>query len=256
MYLNASISTAFMSWLQEIIQNPIKQKALYSPPQEITIAGIPSVIVDPHNEVFSYWMHHRNAVVVHIDRHSDMGGGAFPRTSMVNQDCKWYGKEMLKIGNFIVAAVDEGAISTIYHSDPSVDSIIAYGRVGTSTPRTRQTMGFLEWDDIAQSTIDDMTMKSDIAHHSGDVILDIDLDGFMCINDHSYKDPHHLENAAHHNEQRFHQVLQSTPRPNYITIARSLTPEVFTPPEFVDALQEKVCDILKHQYDHSSTSNS
>ncbi len=111
-------------------------KGIYTAPEHVNIGGVEGVIVDPHNEVIPPWDNSINgnpAVVIHIDKHSDMSAGdktlewIASRTSI---DIQTYASHHLGMASFISAAFYYNLISAVYWVNPrSKDQLTAFGRV-------------------------------------------------------------------------------------------------------------------------------
>ncbi len=256
-----------------------KRKSAYTSAQETLIAGISSVVVDPHNEVLSYWDKHlggKKAVLLHVDNHSDMSSGSAPMEAVVPQGVRWgigvYAREHLNIASFISAGFHRGLVGAVYWLNPRKDQIACFGEVRQGefkrSPKTQITDNRIEWSSDLHRLEPVPTMKGEdavIAELGGTrlpVILDFDLDAVGCITDKDYMEEirrqrmglpangHHFDLTAQEGIRvdRVIHFLKQVPRPDLITIARSQTPGLFTPAERIDPIQEAVVKRLSALY--------
>lgn len=280
-------------------ESELNHSGRYTPPRELNTCGIPTAIVDPHNEVLPYWENvGKGAVVIHVDKHDDMGDNVLASVVMQTDDslhrkldemingrdqnpefgeqafsalreiygldadeemieCNlaFYASPVVGIGNFIIAASYRQFVSVIYHINPGSRGVMAYGRIVNGSPTnllpiTRDSHRALRWDKTLGVPISTREMIGDLRAYRGKLILDIDLDGFACFDDRQYKK--RLENQLHKAiEKRFAKlkmVATNVQKPDLITIARSQTPEMFTPPELVDSIEARTIEILTDAY--------
>ena len=106
-------------------------KEWYTAPKETEIRSIPTVIVDPHNEVFSFWMKVENepAWLLHIDKHEDDADEA-PVFNETRNGPRWSPEQIiravdyarnLRIDKFICSAMHKEIVDRVYWWDPRQD---------------------------------------------------------------------------------------------------------------------------------------
>ncbi|MBS3079471.1 UPF0489 family protein [Candidatus Pacearchaeota archaeon] len=229
----------------------------YTEPRVLNIAGIKTVIVDPHNEVFSYWYNLVNssseisipAALLHIDKHDDL----WERKNVINgEDIDSYARN-LDISSFIAPAFHYKIIDKFFWFNPRkffprtiVDckthehenQIFWNDASSFHIPRTRLSFTFL------------MTYR--LNHHKGSLIVDIDLDAFLDKHDAHYLKYRTNRNACFRKvEKRIkgaRRLLRRIKKPDLITIARSQNPNFFTPPEYVEYIEGRVLEVLGGLY--------
>lgn len=250
--------TAYLE-AEKNVPNIEPEAGTYTPAEHINIGEIPVVVVDPHNEVFSFWAEHvkEPAVLLHIDNHPDMSTGAYTTETVANGSGSvgWeeYAKNHLAIGNFISAGVHYGFISSVLWVDPRAGEVSRYGRVSSESQApllTREQGGRIRWKtDSGLSALFEKTTTSEVINELGDaqnpLMLDIDLDAIECIRD---SVPDLSGEISRVRINRLTRLLSSLPRPLGITIARSQTPRVYTPPSRVDKIQRGVMKSLSQVY--------
>ncbi len=243
-------------------------KPVYTEPEEMEIAGIPTIIVDPHNEVFEFWYNHLHgnavpSVLIHVDNHPDMSYGAmtFEEAAKCTKDLvmtpKKYSKVFLNMEDFICTAVFNKLLSGIYWINPREEFVTTYGKVGSSVDRkvsTYDERGIIFWqneDDtgLGFPVYEDLSIKKFYEElETGkrqsvgrEIILDIDLDAF--------EDRHDSIRVGYEsNLEKTIDLLSKISKPRLISIARSQTPYCFTPPEHVDEIQDAVIRELNRIY--------
>ena len=188
-------------------------------PDIIKIAGIPTAIVDNHNEVLRYWKG-RNRTLFHIDAHSDMGG-----------EIPYYGKHLkdyydkVSIANFICVATHFKIVSDVYWLNPhSEETRLQY--FGDEEHSIETKLGLpnhIKWKLNQQ-----MLLRRNMYNHNvdikGDFILDIDLDAFSCITGFTngrIPEGHDSEQGYEKRIQQTMETLVKLKYPKIITIARS-----------------------------------
>ena len=235
----------------------------YSPPREINISGIDGVVVDPHNEVFPFWWNiftGQPAVVIHVDHHDDMAAWAktWENESKDGELFLESYSRHLGIDNFISAAMFYGKVGPVFHIDPRKDHVDAYGRVGgghLSHPELEDSFGTIIWKGIHEKgKLPDPTKLSyeefikELRGYKGPIILDTDLDAFECVTDPGYKDQWQISREELLDIvlnppdvprlQKVVNLLSHIPRPQHISIAKSLTgSRIWTPHYRADALE-------------------
>lgn len=228
-------------------EKPPIERGFYTPERKVTIKGIPSVITDPHAEVLPLWLEYQGkpALLVHIDHHADMDSGA-PTLEQARHEWTWeiidtprkYAQKCLSVANFTAVAVHSGKVGVVYWYDPREGSVKSYGgRVSDNNmffnqpTTTVNNRGRIMWrSDTSHPIHEDISLTQtlhDIASSSVPIILDIDLDAFLCIKDPVGQDP----NIMFERLKATADFIKSFKRkPVIITIARSQTPTLWAPP--------------------------
>lgn len=135
--------------------------------------------------------------------------------------------------------------------DPRNDFVTAFGRVqegeikGAPTTKINER-GRIEWDSInrrpASDRISIEDTQSDLRQFNGPIILDIDLDSILCITDPVGQNP----NTMYERLDRVRSFIELLGiKPEIISIARSQTPSLWTPPESVDKIQMEMIHTLR-----------
>ncbi|MFA5258793.1 MAG: UPF0489 family protein [Candidatus Pacearchaeota archaeon] len=260
----------------EIIEKLVKrfsyeprESKRYSYPRQESISEIPTIIVDPHNEVLPFWYLKKSppATLVHIDKHADTIDGALSLEYLEKKgivDIVTYAKHFQNPGAFISAAIFYKLIDSVYWINLREDKVIKLGRWHNPdiTELVTEINGKLFWDlnylprdpPAIEITLEEMvrTISKDKP-----LILDIDLDAFECIEDKDYKlrkykslGLYTLLRKSRGISKRFEvfDKIKQLPKPSRITIARSETPLAYTPKSKVDYLETKVLEELKRIY--------
>jgi hypothetical protein len=238
-----------------------KPAGRYTRPRMESIAGIETLIVDPHNEVLPHWYKAgESAVLIHVDKHADMRSNALTLEAAKRQ-WAWdninsrekYARECLTIANFTSVAVNDGIVSLVYHIDPRHNAVHAYGRVQGKKLRFNPTTyidkeGRIRWDCEDSSPIPEEIsneeLTEDIVGSQYPLILNLDLDAFLCFDD-------QVDQPASVCANRMRivmEILRGLPRPNVITIARSQTPSLWCPSERVDNIEKETKEYLQTLY--------
>ncbi len=122
---------------------PKRYKKQYTPPVELQLNGIPTTIVDPHNEALYYWAkalreQHtpQPALLVHVDDHSDLYSANMSMTDVVGPgtnlidaplDQVWRFSQHLNIAAFIEPAVADGILlPTVFWHQPYTKTMKRY----------------------------------------------------------------------------------------------------------------------------------
>jgi hypothetical protein len=158
---------------------------------EMTIGNIPTAIVNNHNEVLPYWLDFRNATLLHIDAHPDLGDlGAHYET--LTKDCS----DCFGISSFICPAVYHGIVSSIYWMNPhsTERKFLDFGTTLDNEDDRRKigvklsgTGNYYLWAMEPKWSLSGAAKKSKIitsqeinVPKNNSFILDIDLDAFCC----------------------------------------------------------------------------
>ena len=211
---------------------------------------IPTYVTEMHNENFRYWMQLRNATMFRIDAHDDFSDYV-PYQEVI--DGKYYRR--LTIGNFNCAAVHYGIVSNIYWLNPLKKErrLLDMGSNKDSL-RTFVGGGYIKWvngwgrfKDCLRIIRPDQIMISE-----NPFILDIDLDGFCCI-ERGY-DAQNFHHPNHGWEQRVDEtaeLVRGLKRPDVITITRSQGEAdylQYVPLGLVDDVQARTLEKLAEIY--------
>jgi len=125
-------------------------------PVELSVRGIRTVIIDPHNEILPFWFREAlnrrcRLIAVRIDAHHDMfqccpalpsreGWGRFEFMERLLPALQEYSRHSLNEGNFTCPAFHYDVLGALYHFHPGKNRIDAYGTVSGSetldAPRT------------------------------------------------------------------------------------------------------------------------
>jgi len=241
----------------------------YSYPRNETISEIPTIIVDPHNEVLPFWYLKESppATLVHIDKHADTIDETLSLEYLEKKgivDIVTYSKHFQNPGAFISAAIFYKLIDSAYWINLREDKVVKLGRWHNPdiTQLVTEVNGKLVWDVNylpREPPGIEITFEEMIRNFPKDkpLILDIDLDAFECIEDKDYKlrkyksrGLYTLLKKSRGISKRFEifESLIQLPRPERITIARSQTPVTYTPKSKVDYLESRVLQELKRIY--------
>ncbi len=238
-------------------------RGLYTPPMKTSVAEIPTVIVDPHNEVFSFWWKmfkgsHRNsqtpATLIHVDAHEDMGCGSRTLESLVSEGriltIEEYAKNHLDIASFISPAIYYDIVDSVYFFDPRKNGEKRQVYVFNTTT-IREKGGRIFWDELTNKFIHSSELAQDLQTFQGPIILDIDLDAFDCIYDRKNNLKYDRKNNLKIVNARLsytNYLLEQLPTPSLITIARSQTPGIYCSSDSVNYLQERTIEMLRGIY--------
>ncbi|MBI2134033.1 UPF0489 family protein [Candidatus Woesearchaeota archaeon] len=225
-------------------------RGIYTPPKELKIAGIETIVVDPHNEVLFYWKSCFNGepfLVLHIDSHSDMVAWDVKPIDIAmkgNIDWRAYSQLHVGISSFISTAAYYGLINTLLFYNPRFPEYMAiYGLNAPLKNLTKLSTNTINWvngEPQTRAIIRFSNKYRDVKLSNTRIIVDIDLDGIV-LEGHPNPNPEVSINSAM-------QWLAQFPKPNLITIARSQTPQTFAPPELVNEMEEKVVKALNSLY--------
>jgi hypothetical protein len=229
------------------------KEPVYNKPRTLEISGIKTVIVDPHNEVFDPWFNlsdetNESATLIHVDRHSDMADYEISLESFYeegNSGIEDYTKE-LSICSFIAPAFHYNMVDRAYWIQPENKiEISSYGNPDYFKEPTIMENGLIRWNSKEYFyngvNTKQKNMVNDVNETSNPLILDIDLDAFECVND----------DVIYDGERRLLRTLDTLRemrKPNLITIARSQSPEQYTPKERVDYLENMTLKGLSNIY--------
>jgi hypothetical protein len=225
-------------------------------PEEIKIGPISAIIVNNHNEVLPAWEKLKNALLIHIDSHSDTLEHA-PPYSEYSEFYSYadYAKKFLSVENFICAGSAERRIDSIYWYNPSQSFVRAYFRQnnGNEYPIVsvdgceggRKT---LKWSSWKPENISNEEFKIDLLTQKKPIILDIDLDAifctqFLCVN------PDIIIPEKIKRIEEFLKFINI--KPSIISIAQSCDIDrdlEFTPRHVVGNIQSKTLKMLEKVY--------
>ncbi len=226
-------------------------------PERLKIAGIETLVVDPHNEVLPLWFGLKSpAVLVHVDEHQDMGmrvSFSYARKHGV-KTIEDFSRNYLGIGSFIVPAILEGRVLAAYHLAPRNSYIQAFGSVSSDGVRSpfkpvldkkifdKRIIDTAAWQECLNSSrISEEDLASDL--NSGHpVILDIDLDAFHLFPEDKTEEPYAPRLAWTKS------LLERLPKPEVITMAYSQTPDCFVDPKLLPQLRRDCIEMLEGIY--------
>jgi len=247
----------------------------YTYPRHLTIGGIDTIIVDPHNEAFPFWYlkNKPSATLIHIDKHSDTLDGSRSLEYLEKQKETFgkvcpvaYSKYYNTHGSFISTAIFYELISDVFWICPQKNKILRLGDPGDSTLKkwVTESDGRIIWNvDYKPRQPPGYTVSENQMILEMDptlpLILDIDLDAFE-----SRGDTNHLLKTVFSFgtysllskplgvSKRFKvfDTLTKMPRPQRITIARSQTPICYAPRSKVDYLESRVLEELEKLYNN------
>ena len=219
----------------------------YTPPAELKLNGIPTTVVDPHNEALYYWVKAQRehgtkpALLVHVDDHPDLYCANTHITDVIGPgrnltdaplDQVWALSQQFNIAAFIEPAVVEGIIlPTVFWYQPYTKTMRRYHHDPCS-PKAIDFVLFYERK---------VPPYSFSETPDGPFIWDIDLDAFSCLG----------RKADSHDE--IDKRLATTERvlgafgekPVCITLATSQTPERYLRKRDIDYVTEKTLDMLE-----------
>jgi hypothetical protein len=231
------------------------------PGKSFFIANIPAAIVVDHHEVMYYWQRSlSHATVLHVDAHPDMQDHA-PQRSMFHR-AHYY--KQLRIESFLCPALHYDIAAELYWFHPfSTERRLQYvghrdrelrTSVRESMVKPRTSPHVIRWKDtVRRSNIvqGEGTVLEQIAFDTPNWVLDIDLDGFCC---HKPETMWHVQDkieTVRNYQQRIAElgeILTHLPRPQLITISRSVGQYSYVPAHLVDTVQEKTVFLLRNKY--------
>lgn len=238
------------------------------------IAGIPVGITQEHNQSFYFWQQWgmRGAHGLRVDGHPDMAAEAPVRDPLPAD----YWKN-LHIGNFTCPAFFTGMLTSLYWYNPlaqyevlrDMGAIDGAGGRHKLTIKTNQwghgnRYSTMRWDN---DFVDSQHMRTgvpilwDQLHIDEPFLLDVDLDGFSCLDTQpagvdgqdcsltpEWEDGYTWRIASTKN------LLSRLPRPRWITITRSQdgssegSKRTYVPPRLVDEVQVDFIQALRDLY--------
>ncbi|MCA9383716.1 hypothetical protein KC909_05075 [Candidatus Dojkabacteria bacterium] len=203
------------------------------------LGGTPCYLFDPHNEAFKYWFERfygSNALVVHVDGHSDMADTVSAQLSP-DQNIDIY-TEYLQIDNFVCAAAHHQVVSKMYH--------LMYSYLGDGLRITK-------YDHLETQVIDDTVLWQydqynppratetelieDVNTTQLPIIWDFDLDAFLCIDEILDAEENYIAIARARIDDMM-DFLSRLKRPDLVTIAQSTYPDEWTPRDYVDEIKD------------------
>jgi hypothetical protein len=259
-------------------------------PVELSIGGIRTVIIDPHNEILPYWFgeflrQKCRLVAVRIDAHHDMfhccpalpareGREKFQFLKKLMPYLQDYSRSKVNEGNFTCPGFHYGVLGALYHYSPQENRIDAYGRVfGSDTfgaPGTVERSShhnarkgkWIIWDEAASgleggcaktTPAPGKITQSDFKSDLGDCELPVAV-GFDLDGLYGNGDRGPPEEVTKKRLAGVAQVLQSVTRPAFICLARSQTPRSYVPERIVNQVQESALRLINEVYAFSSSS--
>jgi hypothetical protein len=215
-------------------------EAKYIKPEQSEINRVPTVIVDPHHEVFFYWAldyqrRARNgsaepAQLIHIDRHADndVTHHKLPKDLVaVSKRNLWRYTQNLWVGTFIIPATEYGILrpSRIWF-DPS------------QSPRDVRVYPISSGEEDRRSCDQ---ILADAKRYDGITWWDIDVDAFDCIEKGQRLGEYGTIDSRMQETEEF---LREMPRPSFISVALSQTPTTYVDPAKVEMLKGKTIEML------------
>ncbi len=215
---------------------------------------VPTYVTEEHHHVLKYWINSglRDADLLHIDGHSDMGDGSGLNGSG------------LHIANFIAPAVHHGIVTSIYWLNPHSNEWLKdcgtkYDESGRIKLRTKEVDGRIFWDcnsdsDYLQVLGGKLIAPKDIRlRPEKPLILDIDLDAFCC-----HRMVQGVYHAAYNGVDGFERriietanFLRKIKRPNLITITESQGQYPYVPEKLVKEVKrltmQKICGMYLYK---------
>lgn len=253
-------------------------------PCEFSIGRIKVIVVDPHSDILPYWFEEylkrkHPIVVVRIDEHHDMhhhcqslpareGKGNWDYLSDLMSYLVDYARRRVNEGNFTCPAFHYGVLGALYHLNPRMEGINAYGRVCglklIDAPKTKEDhmmicgrrSRWIVWDEAftklkkecgkespvpKEITIEDF--KRDLCQSLYPVSVGFDLDGLYSV-----RDSAPFETAVARRMERVKSLLECVRSPIFICIARSQNPRTYVPAEKVGRLQEMAINLVEAVY--------
>jgi hypothetical protein len=240
----------------------INPNAVYEPPIKTKIGNIPTIIVDPHNEVLPFWYKKgKPRTLFHIDAHSDTCADVKSLEQLKREgldlSIQEYVKTHLDMASFIAPAIFYRLIDKLYWFNPREDFILELAS-DAREENGKIRFGYVNYLPKVYETSFENAIQ--VIKRSTNFILDIDLDAFECIEDQDYWNRRKLSFGStklqrflgkSRREKRFSKVktlLQQLPSPEIITIATSQTPISTTPPENAGFLEGLTLDMLVELY--------
>lgn len=251
------------------------------------IAGIPAGIVNNHNEVLYYWVKSgiKGATLFRVDAHHDMCDCYHECNinllkQMAPSDCyRFCSSNDIYIANFNCPAVHQGIVDSIYWHNPhsvihklqdlgTTKEEVGRRKIGViilDPPKNSLSKSVCCWDESVRKDL--INGRGEIIHSEmavpadGRLIVDFDLDGFCC--NRSWTIDFLPENIPPRGcmsdfEKRIDEsiaLLKLLPRPNLVTIARSLGDTksdtdggCYVPHKMVNQVQECLIEKLKQLY--------
>ncbi len=209
------------------------------------IAGIPTQIVDSHNEVYPFWAksHKRKRrTLIHIDNHADMEGIAHANTWETLEEYS----HNLEIDDFIIPSIHYGFINEIYWINPREDFIIFYEQKNLIT---KESGDIIDWQRKINQKIPIHEFQNHLSKRK-EIILDIDLDAFLDRHDRD-RYLNLLGNETDFIDRRIQimqEIIKNVQKPDLITIATSAYDVPFTPREHVGYILREVQKSVEEIY--------
>lgn len=243
-----------------------------------------TIIIDSHKEVLPYWLREyqklkQPLVEVRIDKHHDMadecsalpareGWQNFRYLEKIAPYISHYTEREINEANFTCPAFHYGVMGALYHFNPRVEMIDAYGRVSGAKfkciPKTKKKATMVSgkrsirlfWDEKLTKlrvqggkvapvpeklTIEEF--KKDLSGGCFPIVIGFDLDSICGIEEKNLEEETLLSRL-----DKSKKVLDCVPSPTFACIARSQTPRAYVPPTLVDHLQETVINLIDKAY--------
>ena len=244
-------------------------------PGEFSFIGkIPTALTIDHHHNFPYWYFSgiKNAILIHIDSHSDMSDEKVPYSELDKKTNKlpfdYY--KRLHIDNFICPAVYYGIIKESFWINPFnknsfINKYIEYAGQRYNSKKNLKMSAQIKRKEIIWGNKEKFNFnggyglsikqkKIDLSDNPS-CILDIDLDAFAVINYtslqtyYSYGRKYHCINGWERRiESTINLLKERFPKPELITITRSTGDEPYTSILIVNSVEEKLIKDIKELY--------
>jgi len=261
----------------------VSQASNHFSPIEMSICGIRTFVIDPHNEIMHYWFEEYlrrrcSLIAVRIDAHHDMFQfcPALPaREGREKQHflerllpyIQHYSRMKVNEGNFTCPAFHYGALGALYHFHPAKGRLDAYGRAcGSETKDAPNTIEKREtgaarwilWDEDETRLKGDANSpktaplprqisRNDFCNDMQDcqlpIAIGIDLDGIY-----ANEDRRRVEDIVPGRLKAVGRLMESIPCPAFICLARSQTPRSYIPAKAVDRVQDATLGLIRQVY--------
>lgn len=222
----------------------------YTPPAELTLNGIPTTVVDPHNEALYYWVRalreqdtSEPALLVHVDDHSDLYRADAQITDIIGPgrnltdaplDQIWALSQHLDVAAFIEpAVVDDILLPTVFWYQPYTRTMGRY-HYNPGSPKAK-AMDFILFSERKVPPYSFSEVPD------GPQIWDIDLDAFSCLERRA--DSHDDIDKRIETTERVLSAFGK--KPVCITLATSQTPERYLRKRDIGYVTEQALNMLE-----------